>query len=98
MRVAFFEGFLTNVLNPKVSMFYLAAFPQFMPESKAALSAYTLVTAHAIVNFLWFSMMIVILSEVKGVTNGAKFKVWLNLITGVVFIAFGSKLALIKNG
>jgi len=98
MRVAFFEGFLTNVLNPKVSMFYLAAFPQFMPESEAALSAYTLVTTHAIVNFLWFSMMIVILSKVKGVTNGAKFKVWLNLITGVVFIAFGSKLALMRSG
>ncbi|MBU2892276.1 LysE family translocator [Colwellia sp. D2M02] len=98
MRVAFFEGFLTNVLNPKVSMFYLAAFPQFMPASETALSAYTLVTAHAIVNFLWFSMMIIMLSKVKGVTNGEKFKVWLNSITGVVFIAFGSKLALMKNG
>ena len=98
MRVAFFEGFLTNVLNPKVSMFYLAAFPQFMPASETALSAYTLVTTHAIVNFLWFSMMIIMLSKVKSVTNGAKFKVWLNSITGVVFIAFGSKLALMKNG
>jgi len=98
MRVAFFEGFLTNVLNPKVSMFYLAAFPQFMPASETALSAYTLVTTHAIVNFLWFSMMIIMLSKVKSVTNRAKFKVWLNSITGVVFIAFGSKLALMKNG
>lgn len=98
MRVAFFEGFLTNVLNPKVSMFYLAAFPQFMPAGETAISAYTLVTTHAIVNFLWFSMMIVMLSKVKGATNSAKFKVWLNSVTGVVFIAFGSKLALMKNG
>jgi len=98
MRLAFFEGFLTNVLNPKVSMFYLAAFPQFMPASETALSAYTLVTAHAIVNFLWFSIMIIMLSKVKSVTNGAKLKVWLNSITGVVFIAFGSRLALMESG
>lgn len=98
MRVAFFEGFLTNVLNPKVSIFYLAAFPQFMSANETVISAYTLVTAHAIVNFLWFSIMVIMLSKVKDATNSAKFKVWLNSITGVVFIAFGSKLALMKNG
>lgn len=97
-RAAFFEGFLTNVLNPKVSMFYLAAFPQFMLASDTAISAYTLVTTHAVVNFLWFAMMIVMLSKVKGATNNAKFKVWLSSITGLVFIAFGSNLALMKNG
>ncbi|MEZ9232975.1 LysE family translocator [Vibrio amylolyticus] len=98
IRRAFSEGFITNVLNPKVSMFYLAAFPQFMPNSESALNAYALVTAHAVVNFLWFSMMIVMLSKIKSATNNGKFKAWLNSITGIVFIAFGSKLALMKNG
>ncbi|NOH71961.1 LysE family translocator [Vibrio pectenicida] len=98
MRVAFFEGFLTNVLNPKVSIFYLAAFPQFLPANETAIGAYTLVTAHSIVNLLWFSLMVVMLSKFKRATNSSTFKVWLNSITGVVFIVFGSKLALIKNG
>ena len=98
MRKAFSEGFLTNVLNPKVSMFYLAAFPQFMSIGDGVVNAYALVTAHTIVNFVWFSVMVIMLSRLKGATNNARFKKWLNSITGVVFIGFGSKLALMKNG
>ncbi len=98
MRAAFLEGFLTNVLNPKVSMFYLAAFPQFMSANESAINAYALVTAHSMVNFVWFSVMVIMLSKVKTATSSVKFKRRLNSITGVVFIAFGSKLALLKSG
>ncbi|OEF25435.1 LysE family translocator [Vibrio rumoiensis] len=97
IRNAFFEGFVTNVLNPKVSMFYLAAFPQFISLESNAFSAYSLVSAHALVNFIWFSIMVLALSRVKSISNSAKFKKWLNSITGVVFIGFGAKLALMKS-
>jgi len=97
IRNAFFEGFITNVLNPKVSMFYLAAFPQFISLESNAFSAYSLVSAHALVNFIWFSIMVLALSRVKSVANSEKFKKWLNSITGVVFIGFGAKLALMKS-
>lgn len=97
IRVSFIEGFLTNVLNPKVSMFYLAAFPQFISVNESAINAYTLVTAHSLVNFGWFSMMILMLSRFKKAANNGRFKKWLNAVTGVVFIGFGSKLALMKN-
>ncbi len=97
MRTAFAEGFLTNVLNPKVSMFYLAAFPQFISINESAVNAYTLVTAHSVMNFIWFSTMVVMLSRIKTIANNATFKKWINSITGIVFIGFGSKLALMKN-
>ena len=97
VKGAFFEGFLTNTLNPKVSIFYLAAFPQFMPTDGSAFSAYSLVTAHSIVNVVWFSVMVFTLAKVKSATSHPKFKVWLNSMTGVAFIGFGSKLALMKN-
>lgn len=97
VRSAFLEGFVTNVLNPKVSMFYLAAFPQFISLEGSALSAYALVTAHSVVNLIWFSFMVLALSRLKSAANNPKFKAWLNSITGIVFIGFGAKLALMKN-
>mgnify|MGYP001235193050 CR=1 FL=1 len=97
LRKAFLEGFLTNVLNPKVSMFYLAAFPQFISVSDNPANVFALVTAHAMVNLVWFSLMIYMLSNVKKLAGGARFKRWLNSVTGIVFIAFGSKLALLER-
>jgi len=52
---AFVEGFLTNALNPKTSMFYLAAFPQFITVGEGAVvSAFILVLLHTIINVTWF--------------------------------------------
>lgn len=61
------------------------------------MNAYALVTAHVIVNFMWFSAMVLMLSRIKSTTNNMRFKRWLNSITGVVFIGFGAKLAFIKS-
>jgi len=96
LRGAFVEGFLTNVLNPKVSMFYLAAFPQFLVFGDSASQAYLLVSAHALVNLLWFSIMVALLSKLGNVTRSGIFTRWLKSFTGIVFIGFGMKLAFLK--
>ena len=93
---AFFEGFLTNALNPKVSMFYLAAFPQFLSVEESPLQAYALVSVHALLNFLWFSAMVIFLSKLKNLSNNNSFTKWLRSVTGVFFIGFGAKLAFLK--
>jgi threonine/homoserine/homoserine lactone efflux protein len=97
-RIAFFEGFLTNALNPKVSMFYLAAFPQFIPSGGEATTAFFLVFMHSVINVIWFSAMVLLLSRVKRFANNATSRRWFKSVTGVVFIGFGAKLASLKNG
>ncbi|WP_417585882.1 LysE family translocator [Nitrincola sp.] len=95
-RGAFVEGFLTNMLNPKVSMFYLAAFPQFLSIGESDYQAYFLVSAHAFINLVWFSAMVFLLARLKDLTSSASFTKWLKSVTGVVFIGFGAKLAFLK--
>lgn len=96
MTGAFFEGFLTNALNPKVSMFYLAAFPQFMPAGAEASSAFLLVFIHSLLNLLWFSAMVIFLSRIKMLSQSYSFSRCLKLVTGSIFIGFGIKLAFLK--
>lgn len=91
------EGFLTNALNPKVSMFYLAAFPQFIPlGADAAKWGFVLVTVHAAINIAWFSGLVLLFSSLARL--GAK--VWLQRLlktaTGAIFVGFGLKLATLR--
>ncbi|AZQ69771.1 LysE family translocator [Silicimonas algicola] len=90
---AFVEGFLTNALNPKVSMFYLAAFPQFVSHGESAAAAYALVSVHSSINVLWFGSMVLLFSKVSQAARGPGFQRGVKLVTGVVFIGFGLKLA-----
>lgn len=89
----FFEGLLTNVLNPKVFMFYLAAFPQFIPQGEnIILYGFILVSIHALLNMFWFGSMVVLFSKLKTFANNIIFQRILKAFTGFVFIVFGLKL------
>jgi len=97
LRRAFGEGFLTNALNPKVSMFYLAAFPQFIhPGAGAVPDAYALVTLHAAINITWFTTLVLLFSRLARAARGAHFQRAIKALTGTVFIGFGAKLALLR--
>lgn len=94
---SFTDGLLTNALNPKVSMFYLAAFPQFLPAgADSAVAAYALVTIHALVNVAWFSAMVVLFDRLAARAKGERFQRWLKGVTGVVFLGFGARLATLE--
>ena len=94
LRLAYWEGFLTNALNPKVSMFYLAAFPQFIPAGEGAVAAaFFLVFIHSALNAIWFGSMVKLLGRLTNAARSVTFQKWLKAITGTAFIGFGIKLA-----
>ncbi|MEM8974971.1 MAG: LysE family translocator [Pseudomonadota bacterium] len=94
LGTAFVEGFLTNALNPKVSMFYLAAFPQFIPTgNEAVASAFLLVVVHSLINLVWFTLMVILFARLSQAVSNGYFQRWLKGVTGAVFVGFGVKLA-----
>ncbi|MGC1495476.1 MAG: LysE family translocator [Sulfitobacter sp.] len=94
---AYVEGLLTNALNPKVSMFYLAAFPQFITLGETTpLASFMLVFIHSMINAVWFGAMVLVMSRLTAIARNATFQRWLKGITGFVFLGFGAKLATYK--
>ncbi|MGY0216388.1 LysE family translocator [Endozoicomonadaceae bacterium StTr2] len=87
----FFEGFLTQILNPKVSMFYLAAFPQFTdPATFSFVDSFLLVAIHAAIIFAWFVAMTYAIEKIKTSSKQSAFGLWMQRLSGSVMIYFSS--------
>jgi threonine/homoserine/homoserine lactone efflux protein len=88
------RGLATNLLNPKIGVFYMAMLPQFIPEnSPHLLMGLVLAGVHDAEGMIWFSALI-FSAHLAGrwLRGGAAHRV-LDRITGSVLIGFGIKLA-----
>ncbi len=97
LGATFRRGFLTNALNPKVALFFLAFVPQFIapgaPHQTLAFLLLGLVfNANALpVNLAYAALATWATRHVGVVQRGMR---WLERIAGLVFITFGLRLAL----
>ena len=99
-RKIYLSGILTNVLNPKVALFYLAFLPQFIDPhySSPYISFILLGFAFTVTGTIWCLILAVFSSSLSSkFRKNHKIKFWLDRITGVVFISLGIKLASGKN-
>jgi RhtB (resistance to homoserine/threonine) family protein len=96
LRSVFLGGFWTNVLNPKVALFFLAFVPQFIaPDASHKALAFVLLgvlfNLNAIpVNSLW-ALAGAWMARRNAVQRGLH---WLDRVAGAMFIGFGIRLAL----
>ncbi len=89
------RGFLTNLLNPKVGVFYISFLPQFVPAGVAAGPFIFLLAAlHGVMGAVWFAALIGATRPIYGVLQRTAVVRWLDRLTGSVFLAFGVRLAL----
>lgn len=89
------RGLLTNLLNPKVGVFYVSFLPQFLPGGvPAAPFIFLLAAIHAVLGLAWFAVLIGATRPIAGALQKAPVVRWLDRLTGGVFLGFGVRLAL----
>jgi threonine/homoserine/homoserine lactone efflux protein len=89
------EGFLSNVLNPKTAVFYLAFLPQFIdPQYSPFLQAMTMAGIHFMMAMIWQSGLAGAVSSAKRFFANPAALRWMEGITGSVLICLGAKLIL----
>ena len=90
---AFWTGFLTNVLNPKVGVFYVTLLPQFVvPGVPAGPYIFALAGIHVGLSLLWFVLLIAAARPLHRWLARPRVQVTLDRITGGVFVLFGLRL------
>lgn len=94
----FVRGLLTNLLNPKIGVFYIAVLPQFLPEGVSALGAGVLLAmVHVVEALVWFTLLILGTRLLRPWLSRQSVQAWLDRITGGVLIGFGIKVALERH-
>jgi len=89
------QGLLTNLLNPKVGVFYITFLPQFVPAgANVALFSFLLATIHVVLGLAWFAALIAATIPMGRVLRRPGVIKSMDRVTGGVFVTFGAKLAL----
>ena len=92
------EGFLSNVLNPKAVIFYMAFLPQFIsPEGSALLQSLFLASLHFMVAILWQGLLIYMICTANHLMMSPKVRQKLDLFSGLVMLFLGVRLFLEKR-
>ncbi|WP_037497450.1 LysE family translocator [Solirubrobacter soli] len=92
---AFRDGLITSLANPKLAVFFVALFPQFVGARGDVLPT-TLAMAAMIVclDFVWYSTLAILASRAKAGFMASRAGRWMERVTGSVLIALGVRVAL----
>lgn len=94
----FIKGFLGNLLNPKVGVFYLSFLPQFIPHTASSVIwTMGLVMIHVVIGIIWSIILISAMQSISAYLKRPKFIKYMDRITGSIFILFALKLAFSKR-
>jgi threonine/homoserine/homoserine lactone efflux protein len=97
---AFWVGFLTDVTNPKVALFFLAFLPQFIvahaPNTMLGFALLGLI--FTAIGFVWLMVVVLLASQTAAMLGKqGRLRAWLERALGAAFVALAAKLALAER-
>lgn len=88
------SGMTSNLLNPKVGVFYISILPQFLPTVPTAAGWGVLLVAIALtIGTVWHAAIVLLATRARGILTRERVKIWLDRTSAAVMIALGVRLA-----
>lgn len=88
------QGFLSNITNPKVLVFYLAVLPQFLGPHAAIATLAVFALSHAALSLLYLALLVAFLQRSRRLMSSRRVRRGLDALTGTALVGFGAKLAI----
>jgi threonine/homoserine/homoserine lactone efflux protein len=87
------QGFISNITNPKVLVFYLAVLPQFLAPGTSAAWLLALAWSHAALSLAYLTVLTAGLHGARNLLMRRKVRRGLDVTTGSVLLGFSARLA-----
>lgn len=91
----YLSGLATNLLNPKIAIFYLSVLPHFAPPGPFLfLRSLTLALIHAVFGIIWFSIVGVVIERSLLSARALKWRTALQYMTALLLVLLGLRILL----
>lgn len=91
-RRGWWQGFLSNITNPKVLAFYVSVLPQFMDAGASAAAGLVLAYTHALLSLVWLVVLVALLHRAARWLHRRTVRRALDAATGTALVGFGVAL------
>jgi threonine/homoserine/homoserine lactone efflux protein len=86
------DGFMISVLNPKLAIFFIALFSQFVSIHLSNIEQLAMITTAAVIDGLWYCIVVALVSQSWLIDKLQQRTTLLNKISGILFLALALRV------